>query len=183
MLIYSITNTINNKRYIGQTIHSKEYRWYRHCYMSAYEDEDNHFHRAIQKYGPDVFIIETIEEISDISLLNEREVFWITYFDTFKNGYNSTTGGDNGKILSQEARNKIISTKKGKKFTSEHREKLRQAKLGKPLSEEHKIKIGKKSIGRRHSEETKKKLSERIFTAEWRKKLSDAAKNRSNSQS
>lgn len=47
----------------------------------------------MRKYGIDNFYIEMIEQCDD-NLLNEREIYWINKLDTYKNGYNSTTGGD-----------------------------------------------------------------------------------------
>ncbi len=52
-----------------------------------------HLQNAIRKYGKDVFIIEAIEECEE-ELLNERETFWITFYDSVNNGYNLTYGGE-----------------------------------------------------------------------------------------
>lgn len=57
-LIYSFTNTINNKKYIGQTINSTKERYYNH--KSAYKNEkscdyNSPLHRAFRKYGFDNF--------------------------------------------------------------------------------------------------------------------------------
>jgi hypothetical protein len=47
-----------------------------------------------------------IEEC-DFDLINEREMYWVKIYDTFKNGYNSDTGGMNGRLLSEETKSKI----------------------------------------------------------------------------
>lgn len=95
--IYKVTNLINNKVYIGQTIQTVQNRWYRHCGKSGISQAElnTHFKRAILKYGKDNFKIETIEDC-DSSLLNEREKYYISYFDSYNNGYNSTLGGRDG---------------------------------------------------------------------------------------
>lgn len=49
--------------------------------------------RAFRKYGIDNFKFEIIEECN-AEELNQREVYWIDYFDTFFHGYNQTLGGD-----------------------------------------------------------------------------------------
>ena len=49
-------------------------------------------YRAMRKHGKDIFHIEQIEEC-DNEKLNEREKYWISYYDSYKNGYNSTPGG------------------------------------------------------------------------------------------
>ena len=48
--------------------------------------------RAIHKYGKENFTIEVIEKC-DQQLLNEREKYWINYYDSYEKGYNSTLGG------------------------------------------------------------------------------------------
>ena len=86
--IYKITNKVNGKSYIGQTRNSVEFRWRQH-----YKAHDNkYFHRAIDKYGKENFIVETLEEC-DIADLDSREIYYIDKYDTFNNGYNMTKGG------------------------------------------------------------------------------------------
>lgn len=93
-IIYKITNTVNNKSYIGQTRQSIQFRWNQH----TSKKDNTYFHNAIQKYGKDNFTIEILEEC-DVSELNEKEIFYIAKYDTFKNGYNLTIGGDGNKRL------------------------------------------------------------------------------------
>lgn len=95
--IYKVTNLINGKVYIGQTIQTVQNRWYRHCGKSGISQAElnTHFKRAILKYGKDNFKIEIIEDC-DSSLLNEREKYYISYFDSYNSGYNSTLGGNDG---------------------------------------------------------------------------------------
>ena len=53
------------------------------------------FGKAISKYGWENFSHEILEEnIDNLKEAQEREKFWIKQLDTFKNGYNSTEGGD-----------------------------------------------------------------------------------------
>lgn len=89
--IYIIKNKINDKVYIGQTINKIETRFINHKMASRIEDTK--FYRAIRKYGEDNFYIELLEEV-DINSLNEREQYWINFYDSYNNGYNSTLGGD-----------------------------------------------------------------------------------------
>jgi hypothetical protein len=49
--------------------------------------------RAIRKYGIDNFSFNIIEECKQ-NQLNERERYWIAYYNTFYDGYNQTLGGD-----------------------------------------------------------------------------------------
>jgi group I intron endonuclease len=102
MIIYKITNKINDKSYIGQTIQNLNKRWKNHCYDALKKLDKFKFYNAIRKYGKDCWSLEIIEEVDNEVLLNEREYYWIAYYDTFKNGYNSTSGGERGKLLFSE---------------------------------------------------------------------------------
>ena len=88
--IYVITNKINGKQYVGQTSRNIEDRYYEHCYDKR---STSHIHNAIQKYGISNFTIEELETV-DLTLLDEREQYWIQQLDTYKNGYNKNIGGD-----------------------------------------------------------------------------------------
>lgn len=93
--IYKITNDINNKVYIGKTLKTVEERWQEHCHDACKERcEKRPLYSAINKYGQNHFKIEPIEECS-IENINEREQFWIDYYNCCgHNGYNATFGGD-----------------------------------------------------------------------------------------
>ena len=97
--IYKITNKINGHSYIGQSVNIQK-RLNKH---RNYNEEDSHYplYRAIAKYGIENFSLEVIEECS-IDNLDEREVYWIQYYDTFKNGYNQTAGGQGQRCLGQK---------------------------------------------------------------------------------
>ena len=102
--IYKITNLVNNKIYIGQTIQNPKDRWYRHYQQKCLSDNELNMaiKRAIFKYGKDNFKFEVIETIenSDRETLNSREIHWIAYYDSYNNGYNCTLGGNaNGRLL------------------------------------------------------------------------------------
>ena len=91
--IYKITNTYNNKAYIGKTDHSNPInRWKEHLRDCRKETEQKRpLYSAINKYGVEAFTFEVLEETSQPS---EREVYYIEYYKTFTNGYNATKGGD-----------------------------------------------------------------------------------------
>lgn len=92
--IYKITNKVNGKSYIGQTRYTVEFRWRQHIHK-----KDNvYFHNAIHKYGIENFTVETLEECN-YEDLNSREIFYIAKYNTFKDGYNLTLGGDGNKRL------------------------------------------------------------------------------------
>lgn len=117
MIIYKITNTKNNRIYIGQTTKSAKERLQKHiiearCQKNGNRPE-NYFHSAINKYGEDNFIIEQIDEANSIEELNDKEIYWINFYNcTSKEfGYNLMEGGKSG-IKSLETRQKISEKKK-----------------------------------------------------------------------
>lgn len=93
-IIYKIENKINGKVYIGQTVQSLSSRWYRHCQLKGLSESESNMHikRAILKYGKENFSISILEKC-DSSVLNEKEIYYINKYDSFKNGYNKTIGG------------------------------------------------------------------------------------------
>lgn len=94
--IYKITNKVNGKSYIGQTIQNVKERFYQHCATKCSQAILNMvIHKAITKYGKSNFTIEVIEEVESANL-NDRERYWIKYYDSYNNGYNSTEGGQDG---------------------------------------------------------------------------------------
>lgn len=91
--IYKITNKINGKVYVGQTIKPVEKRFsqHRHNYDKPYF-EHLVLYKAFKKYGLENFVFEEIESVDD-SLLDEREKYWISFYNSYYDGYNSTLGG------------------------------------------------------------------------------------------
>lgn len=98
--IYKITNLCNGRMYIGQTTKELDERWKGHLRDSRKSRCKNRpLYAAINKYGAGSFKIESVEEIDNHDLLFEREIFWIDYYDTFRNGYNATQGGSGKSTL------------------------------------------------------------------------------------
>jgi len=109
MIIYKITNLINDKVYIGQTRRSLEIRWKRHKY-------DNKacvaLKRAIDKYGYSSFKVEKIDEAQTAESLNALEIYYIEkYACIAPKGYNLKIGGDSPKV-SEETRAKMKKSRK-----------------------------------------------------------------------
>ena len=95
--IYKITNLQNNKIYIGKTTTCIQERFSKHIYEANTPNTKGCMfilHKAFRKYGINNFNIEQIEEI-DNSLLNDREIYWINFYNSMiPNGYNMTFGGE-----------------------------------------------------------------------------------------
>lgn len=109
--IYKITNLVNNHTYIGQAVDIQK-RWISHKYEANNPNTVQYnytIHRAFRKYGLDNFSFEIIEQCC-AEELNDKEIYWINYFDTYNNGYNETPGGDCGPVMKGEDNPRAILT-------------------------------------------------------------------------
>lgn len=97
--IYKIINDINDKVYIGKTEFNIKKRFKEHCQDSKRGYENRPLYKAMNKYGIEHFSIEKIEECNN---LEEREKYWIKYYNSFENGYNATLGGDGKSYINYE---------------------------------------------------------------------------------
>ena len=108
---------VNNKKYIGQTINSLEYRRQQHFRESRNPNRRNYyFHNAINKYGEDNFIFEEIDSACTQKELDEKERYWIKYYNSNNKdyGYNLDSGGRSGGAKSDDTKKKIGETTKEK---------------------------------------------------------------------
>lgn len=94
----------NAKVYIGKS-KNFESRKMSHFYNSNYKKTTStKMKRAINKYGFDSIKWEIIFESDDIDIINEKEKEYIIFFDSIKNGYNISNGGDGGDTISNNER-------------------------------------------------------------------------------
>ena len=181
--VYKITNTVNNKAYIGISIHEPiKGRIKDHLSGKGNRIIAN----AVKKYGRDAFTYEILEADVFDEFLTRLEVAYIANYNTVAPyGYNLTYGGEVAKAVSDESRQKMSETRKGKRFSKEHRRKLSEARKGKkrkPFSAEHCRKLSEANKGKTRSAETRRKMSEaqkgKTLSAEHRCKMSEALKGR-----
>jgi group I intron endonuclease len=154
MIIYKISNLINDKIYIGQTIESLNKRWRRHTWSCTKKRNAMAITNAIVKYGVENFIIEEIDNAENIEELNTKEEYYIKYYNCISpNGYNIKAGGGNKK-LSEETKQKISNSNKGKIVTEETRKNLSESHKGWIPSEETRQKWRDAFSGKRPSDNT-----------------------------
>jgi group I intron endonuclease len=116
MIIYKVTNLVNNKVYIGKTVYSLEHRKKQHISDAKANRYNMLLHRAIMKYGEDNFCWEILDKVMFSDLLMDLEKFYIKkYKSRFPNGYNLTDGGEGitGHKHSKETRKKMSESHKG----------------------------------------------------------------------
>lgn len=98
--VYKHTNIQNDKSYIGITSLKPNDRWRNNGSSYLRKNKDGKFFHAkfasaIQKYGWDNFKHEIIEEgFFTKDEIEEHEIYWIAYYDSYNNGYNTTEGGN-----------------------------------------------------------------------------------------
>lgn len=185
-IIYCLTNEINGKQYIGQTITSLEERWESHVSMSKSERRKQMVvTRAIAKHGEETFSRTILKECLSQEELDINEVRLIKELKTMvPNGYNVREGGWGGK-LSEETKRKISLACKGKKLSLETRALMSKRMTGTHLSEETKNKISEKAKGRptwnsgktmteEHRQNISKAKKGRLFSEEHKQKLREA---------
>lgn len=114
-IIYCYTNKITGTKYIGQTINPEE-RYNQHksnAFNPSSHEYNSTFHKKVRQYGWDNFIYEVLEEIEDNTKLDEAEIKWIAYYDSYHNGYNDTPGGrGRSGPLNNETKKKISLNRK-----------------------------------------------------------------------
>lgn len=106
--IYETTNNINNMKYIGKKIYDKNGYW------KTYLGSGIYLKRAIEKYGKNNFTRKIIEECASKEILDEKEKYWIKYFDAVNsnNYYNIASGGDGGNTIQGFSKERLNKLKK-----------------------------------------------------------------------
>ena len=195
--VYKITNTVNNKSYIGISIHEPEKdRIQKHLSGRGNRIIAN----AIKKYGRDAFTYEVLEENVFDEFLPDLEIAYIEKFNTVApHGYNLTHGGDHA-IPSEDTRRKMSETRKGKPLSTAHRRKISESlrgekhpNFGKKFSAKMRQKLSETKKGKKrkpHSAETRRKISEankgkprnfgRTHSVATRRKISEAQRGEKN---
>lgn len=193
MIIYKVTCLINNKIYIGQSKQALEKRKKSHIKDAKSKCKNKCiFHKALSKYGIDNFIWEIIYSSDSCKDLDEKEIFYISYYDShYENGkgYNMTLGGNgsNGYIFTDDVKEKIRIKAIGRKHSDKTKKILSDLHIGKTPSEETKRKISETNKGKIPSKETRRKISEankgrtawnegKLLSEEHKQKISESEK-------
>ena len=146
--IYRITNLPTGRFYIGSAV-NVERRWKRHIYdFKAQRHHNSKLQRAWNKYGEHAFAFELLEEVSDASMLLEREQHYMDALKPFYN-INPKAGSNLGHKMPDSMKQKMAT--------------LRKAEWESMTPEQRKEKVERILNGarpKRHTEETRQKMSE-----------------------
>jgi group I intron endonuclease len=189
MTVYLLRNTVNGKGYVGITRGIARLRFLAHCRLAKKQRAKARcaIHRAIVKYGPEVFTVSVLAQAATWEETTQLERAFIAELGTFgsQHGYNMTRGGDGalGRPMLETTKAKIIAANQGKVMSlsfrqavsarfkgkpkplaqrlknSEAQRGVKNHAFGKRLSAEHKAKISAAGKGRVVSPETRAKIS------------------------
>lgn len=195
--IYCIENLVNGKKYIGKSLDIYD-RWRKHVNDLKNGTHDNSYLcNSWKKYGSENFSF-TIIEICKREELEQKEISYISKFETTKpNGYNLTRGGDGtlGYRHTEESKNKMSEKKKGIPSSQKGKTSILKGSkvspeallnMKKSMTEERKLKLSKMLSGENspaygipRTNDVKNKISEKLkeiyknLSGDEVKKLSD----------
>ena len=154
MVVYLVTNKINNKKYIGKDTNNR----------LNYLGSGTYIKQAIQKYGKHNFEKIILEHCTSKEELILKEEYWLKKFNAENNPefYNKTNKSFGNSGQTDEGKKKISISRKGWKPTEEQRFKMSESRKGHPMyTEEWKQKISQSNTGKKRSESWKKQQSEK----------------------
>lgn len=189
--IYLIENHVTHKVYVGQScgIGGIRGRWRQHLSALRRQKHSNpKLQNAWNKYGEAAFGFRVVEivESREQAQLDALEQAYIQQHDSFKNGYNMTTGGNAGTTASDETKRRISASRLGKKtgpLSPEHRSAIAEGLRGSPnlnrtRTPTQQAQLRTLALGLKRSSSTRQKQSEaltgRTIGPEWREKLARA---------
>ena len=114
--------SINKIVYVGQTV-NLEFRHQQHIKYDPFNINNREYNyplsRGIRKYGEDEYELIILEDNISQEKLNDREKYWIQYYDTYFNGYNQTIGGKNPTkpIFTENQIDKVIEMLKDESYS------------------------------------------------------------------
>jgi group I intron endonuclease len=170
MIIYKTTNLLNGKIYIGQDTNNNP----------NYMGSGKIIRDAIKKYGKSSFTKEILEECETIEHLNEREIYWISLFNSTDNkiGYNILSGGLGSKGFKQSP--EVIEKIRENSNSDSFKKIMASAEVSSKISEGQLKSERKKELHAsvEYREKMSRSLKGRIITDEQRKKISESLKGR-----
>lgn len=134
--IYSITNIINNKKYIGSTAKSFDSRWKKHITnLKNGGHASHHLQSSWNKYGEDNFVFKIEEVVGSLENLLNLERDYITKYDSYNNGYNENPDPNFSPMLNKNTQEKVSEGMK--KYWERLKEELSEDEYKKLCKEKH----------------------------------------------
>ena len=191
--IYCFYNPATGKSYIGMTTNEPQ-RYFAHYRKFLQGKRTSKLYASMRKHGWDAFEYRVLavkpEGASDQWLVNAERLA-IAMYDSYRNGYNMTPGGDVSPMKDPEVARKSGMALRGREISQELREKMRAANKGRKATAEQRAKMSAAGKGRKQSSEHIEKRAAAIrgagngmygkqFTEEHRAKLRAAQRGEKN---
>ena len=135
--IYKITNIVDKKIYIGQTINYSKRKNSHISHLKNNKHHNEHLQNAWNKYGEENFTFEVVEECK-ITELDKKEKYYIDFYNSTnaKLGYNLVDGGQVFREFSPQLRKKMSEALKGRKFSELHKKRISESLKGRVIKKE-----------------------------------------------
>lgn len=91
--VYRITCSITDQNYVGQTANASQRKYSHFCMLNLGKHKNNRLQEAFNLYGKKAFVFAIVETGIPAAKINEREQYWIDYYDSYNSGFNLTVGG------------------------------------------------------------------------------------------
>lgn len=130
--VYLITCTANGDRYVGSAKSLRQRQREHWSNLRLKRHHNTHMQSVWNKYGPDTFVFEVLEEVSDLALLIEREQHWIDTLCPELNKAKTATSGFSGLGHTPETRARLAEVQRQRMASAERRQRLREAAAQQP---------------------------------------------------
>ncbi|CAM3017687.1 GIY-YIG nuclease family protein [Staphylococcus argensis] len=133
--IYKITNVVNGKVYVGQTVNYSKRKAGHFSYLRRGAHRNHYLQKAFNKYGEASFKIKVIKECN-INELDKLELFYMKKYNSLDraHGYNLLIGGTTNKSFPDCVREKMSRSQKDRIISEEHRKRISEQNKGKKMS-------------------------------------------------
>ena len=140
--VYCILNTVNGKRYVGQSGNLKQRCRSHMTMLRAGTHYNTHLQAAFNKYGESKLTWQITEECVPESL-DAREKDWIAYYSATNPafGYNNESGGNALKVCTEATRAKMSAAKLGRRHTEEAKARMSARAKGRTFSLESRARM------------------------------------------
>lgn len=164
-VIYQITNMVNGNYYIGSAESFARREWQHKYDLKKGTHKNPRLQAAWNKYGPDAFVFEVLEEIAEGRNAFDVENTYLFQHVGRRECYNVNTdaiGMRTGIPMSEKSKAQLSTNRKGKAAGAEH------YRYGKEVAPEVRVKIGAaqkgkpKAAGRKVTEEGRAKIRANI---------------------
>lgn len=133
--VYKITNTLNGKVYIGQTVDYRKRKVGHFSYLRRNAHRNRYLQKSFNKYGESSFKMGIIKECA-VDELDKLEIYYMRKYNSIDKtlGYNMVIGGNTNKSFPDYIRQKMSRSQRGRIISEEHRKRIGKWHKGKTIS-------------------------------------------------